>query len=69
MRTEAANRLRRFSGVLEVFGCCEIKSHASLREEPLGMWLEDMIETFGMKYTQWTKENHERQEAEHVILG
>ena len=29
--------------------------------EPVGVWLEDMIETFGMRYTEWTKENHERQ--------
>eukprot|EP00450_Noctiluca_scintillans_P011113 CAMPEP_0194503282 /NCGR_PEP_ID=MMETSP0253-20130528/28294_1 /TAXON_ID=2966 /ORGANISM="Noctiluca scintillans" /LENGTH=633 /DNA_ID=CAMNT_0039345553 /DNA_START=14 /DNA_END=1915 /DNA_ORIENTATION=- len=37
--------------------------------EPVGMWLEDMVQTFRTRYTQWTKENHECEEAEKVIPG
>ena len=37
--------------------------------EQVGMWLEAMNQTFSTRYTQWTKENHECQEAEKVIPG
>jgi len=29
----------------------------------VGMWLEDIVGSFSTRYTQWTQENHERQEA------